>query len=73
MDYFILFKRGKEFFNNLYVAYKCMCMATVKENCWSELNHIITYYNDWNDTQWSNVKNKEAINQEMLEERVIAK
>ena len=46
-------------------------MASSKENCWLEFHHIITTYNDHNDTALYNVRVREAANQVMLEERVI--
>ena len=47
-------------------------MATAKEKCWSKCHQIITSYNDHNDTPLSNVKIREAINQIILEYRVIS-
>ena len=46
--------------------YEHMCMASAKEKYWSELHHIITNWNDWNDTTLSNVKIREVINQVIL-------
>ena len=43
----------------------------MKEKYWLELHHIITNYNDQSDTPLSTVKIREAINQVILEERVI--
>ena len=52
--------------------YKCAWMEIANKNYWSEFQHIITNYNDLNKTQWFNVNIREAVNQVMLEERVIA-
>ena len=46
-------------------------MASVKENYWLDFHHNITNYNDWNDRPLSNMDIIEAINQVMLEARVI--
>ena len=54
--YFKLCNFHKEFFNNLYTAYECACMASVKEKYWSVFHHIIKNYNDRNDTPSSNVR-----------------
>ena len=69
---FKLFYCGKKLFNKLYVMYKCAWMEIANKNYWSEFQHIITNYNDLNETQWFNVNIREAVNQVMLEERVIA-
>ena len=47
-------------------------MASVKGKYWSEFYNILTNYNDQDDTPLSNVNIKEAINQVIPEERVVA-
>ena len=55
LGYYKLFECGKYLFNKLATTYKHACMASVKENYWSEFHHVITNYNGHNDTPLSNV------------------
>ena len=70
--YFKLFKCGKQFFSNPGMAYERVFMVSAKENYWLEFHHIITNYNDWNDTPLSNANIIESITQVILQQRVIA-
>ena len=72
MGYFELFDCGKEFLNKLNVMHNRACMASAKENYWSEFHQIIINLNDQNDTPLSNVNIGKSKNQVILEERVIA-
>ena len=47
-------------------------MSSTRDNYWSEFHHIIINYNGRNDTLLSNLKIREAINQLIMWEKVIA-